>query len=53
MISYYHGVTYTTRPGRLKPVGTPTLRATPIVDDVTGITVTARIASQRRRLKRA
>lgn len=47
-VSYYHGFTNVTYPsGRVRPV--PTLRATPVVDDITAFTVNPKAGSQRRR----
>lgn len=47
-VSYYHGATPFTRPsGRVVMI--PTLRVSPVVDDVLNVLVNPRVASQRRR----
>lgn len=47
-VSYFQGFTNHTFPsGRTRPI--PTLRATPLVDSVTGFTINPKVGSQRRR----
>lgn len=48
-VSYYHGFTVVTNPMTGRSRNVPTVRAVPIVDEVTGHTTSIVIASQRRR----
>lgn len=50
-VSYYDGFTVVTNPVTGRARNAPKLRATPVVDDVTGLTVLGRPGSQRRRNK--
>lgn len=48
-VSYYHGFTVVTNPVTGRARNVPTLRGTPLVDDVTSLFTQASVGSQRRR----
>lgn len=50
-VSYYHGFTVVTNPITHRARNVPTIRATPLVDDITGTSFDKRIGTQRRRIK--